>query len=568
MRRRRTFAHDDTMRISKRSSFFLTIALAVLTVWLPGLAETAAARKVALVIGNSNYEHATKLKNPVSDATALAKTLQAIGFDVIAAYDLNRRDLDNQLVTFAEKAADATVSLVYYAGHGLQVHGDTYLVPTDAKLKAERDVRRLIHADHVLKDAAQAAKLAVVIMDACRDNPFVKRLAEAMGPTRSMTVGRGLKQISNVPRNTLVAYATQAGNVALDGKSTNSPYATALIKHIHAPNKDIRMVFGSVRDTVLELTNQRQEPFIYGSLGGEPLYLHHGESSSSPATAAPRSEPEREEELAQALDPELVRDVKLVPQTVKRVQPIKDRFAAWQAAKVNNDWARIERLRIEFPDSLYGQLASLLLQLSDRAELTVKQAVTKLADYRADLSRLSPEFIKATQRKLSQASYYGGDHSGILNTQTREALYAFVRDVYGGGNVTYETFVVLAELSDTQSVSELLSGRWKGRYFYPREHRGRMDVPFEMDLVLSQGWIDGYVSEPNTFGDKTSKNLYATFSGAITGNKVIWTKKYDGTGGISHSVRYTGTLDRKKRRIEGRWIISSNWSGKFHIELE
>ena len=125
----------------------------------------------------------------------------------------------------------------------------------------------------LLKDPALAKRLSVIILDACRNNPFTKILAENFGPTSSVKIGQGLVRIGKEPRNTLIAYATSAGNVALDGHGANSPFAIALAEHLKTPGLDVRIAFGAVRDKVLELTNHRQEPFIYGSLGGGTIAL-------------------------------------------------------------------------------------------------------------------------------------------------------------------------------------------------------------------------------------------------------------------------------------------------------
>jgi len=140
-------------------------------------------------------------------------------------------------------------------------------------------------------------------------------------------------------------------------------------------------------------------------------------------------------------------------------------------------------------------------------------------------------------------------------------------DVYGTQNVTMLSLVALAELADSQNITASLSGQWKGRYYYPRPRNGISNVPFGMDLVVSQGRVTGHVIEPATFGDGTSNNLYANFSGRVVGDTIRWKKTYDGTGGVDHSVYYSGVIDRGNRRIDGRWKIRGNWGGRFYIEL-
>ncbi len=274
---------------------YVLLAVTFAFAWISPL---AAAGKVALVIGNNTYVHAPVLANPVNDAKAVATVLRRIGFEVLEHYDVRKADTGQIMEDFAKQAEAADIGLVYFAGHGIQVSGATYLVPVDVSLESDRDLRKLIPADYFLQDASQAKTVGVVILDACRDNPFIKRLSEATAATRSVSVGRGLSRINDVPRKGLIAYATQAGNVALDGTGAkNSPYAAALVKHLSAPDKDIRLVFGAIRDEVIETTGRRQEPYTYGSLGGEPIYLYSPSDTATTATDTTTQAPQAQEDL-------------------------------------------------------------------------------------------------------------------------------------------------------------------------------------------------------------------------------------------------------------------------------
>ncbi len=240
-----------------------------------------AAGRVALVIGNGDYKNAPELKNPVKDARAVAAALERLGFTVLKKFDLNRLEMEDILGQFGDRARAAEVALVFYAGHGMQMDGHNYLVPVDARLDQERDLRRLILLDDVLKEASQASRLGLVILDSCRDNPFTQTLAQSMGSSRSVAVGRGLARIERTPSDVLVAFATRDNAVAADGVGEHSPFTTALLKHLETPGLEVRLLFGQVRDTVLAMTNHVQEPYIYGSLGGTPIYL------APPAVNAP-----------------------------------------------------------------------------------------------------------------------------------------------------------------------------------------------------------------------------------------------------------------------------------------
>src|SRR6195256_632503 len=233
--------------------FFFIAAL--LLVCQPASAE----KRVALVLGNSNYKNAAVLPNPVNDAAAVAATLKGAGFDIVdSRLDLSAADMRRALRDFADQARDSDLAVVYYAGHGIEIDGTNYLIPTDATLH------------RVLLTIEPARQLRLVIVDACRNNPF----AETMKRTVSTrTVSRGLARIEPTTTNTLVAFAAKAGLTALDGNSKNSPYATALVKHIATPGLDVRRAFGFIRDDVLQATGNRQEPYVYGSLGGAHIAL-------------------------------------------------------------------------------------------------------------------------------------------------------------------------------------------------------------------------------------------------------------------------------------------------------
>ena len=176
---------------------------------------------------------------------------------------------------------------MYYAGHGLQMQGTNYFLPVDATVQRERDLAYdAISLDMILREAEAARDLRIVILDACRDNPFAARIARAGGATRALQITEGLAQAGNVGRDTLVAYATAANALADDGSDRHSPYTTALLKHLETPGLEINLLFGRVRDSVFEATAGRQTPFTYGSLGGDPFYLIPPKAAA-PVVAAP-----------------------------------------------------------------------------------------------------------------------------------------------------------------------------------------------------------------------------------------------------------------------------------------
>src|SRR5712672_445416 len=265
--------------------FFLAAAL-LLLVCQPAFAE----KRVALVLGNSAYQNVARLANPVYDGAMIAATLKNAGFDVVEErHDLPAAETRRTLRDFADRARDADIAVVYYAGHGMEVDGTNYLIPVDAKLERDTDVYdEALSLDRVLVAIEPATRLRLVILDACRDNPFAKSMKRTVA---SRAVGQGLGKVEPTSPNTLIAYSAKAGSTALDGDARNSPFTTALARHITTPGLDVRKAFGFVRDDVLKDTSNRQEPFVYGSLGGDGVALVPARPAPAAAPAAPTPSP-------------------------------------------------------------------------------------------------------------------------------------------------------------------------------------------------------------------------------------------------------------------------------------
>src|ERR1700684_361161 len=236
-------------------------------------ASNAAERRVALVIGNSTYKSASSLPNTIHDSTAIATLFKSVGFEVvISRADLGVVDFKRAVREFLLTAENADIAVVYYAGHGVEIDGTNYLVPVDAKLGRDYDVDdEAVALDRIIWALQPVKRLRLILLDACRDNPFPAKIRSA-GITRATVTG-GLAKIEDVSADTLVAFAAKAGSTSYDGDGVNSPYATALLKHLAEPGLDIRIALGRVRDEVLSMTRGRQEPFIYGSLGGATIPL-------------------------------------------------------------------------------------------------------------------------------------------------------------------------------------------------------------------------------------------------------------------------------------------------------
>ena len=247
----------------------VSVAAAVLT--LATLAGPAlAARKVALVIGNAVYAHAPRLANPLNDAGDIGAALGRLGFKVTRLVNVDYDALRRGLRAFTRAASNAEAAVVFYAGHGIEVGGRNFLVPVDAQLKSDRTVEfETVSLDLVSRAVEGAAGLGLVILDACRDNPFAAAMQRA-GSSRS--IGRGLARVEP-SGEMLVAYAARGGTVAADGKGRNSPYTQALLAHLEEPGLEVGLMFRKVRDAVLKSTGRKQEPFVYGSLSSKGFYL-------------------------------------------------------------------------------------------------------------------------------------------------------------------------------------------------------------------------------------------------------------------------------------------------------
>jgi hypothetical protein len=234
--------------------------------------DALAERRVALVIGNSAYKYVPKLANPVNDAAAIVNLLRTAGFDVVESkQNLGINDLKRTVRDFTDMTKDADIAVIYYAGHGIEVDGTNYMIPVDAELARDIDVEdEAVSLDRMVRVLEPVKRLRLVILDACRDNPFGRKMKRTIG-TRS--IGYGLAKVEVQTSDTMIAFAAKAGSTASDGEGANSPFAKALVNNLGIPGLDLRIAFGRVRDDVLKATGNKQEPFVYGSLGGSTVSL-------------------------------------------------------------------------------------------------------------------------------------------------------------------------------------------------------------------------------------------------------------------------------------------------------
>ncbi|MEK9281851.1 MULTISPECIES: caspase family protein [unclassified Bradyrhizobium] len=370
------------MSFYRRLRFCLLLAASLFLASQPAWAT----KRVALVVGNSSYQNAPLLPNPANDAAAIATTLRGAGFDVVdSRLNLAATDMRRALREFADQAREADIALVYYAGHGIEIDGTNYLIPTDAKLERDTDIYdEAFSLDRVLLAIEPARQLRVVIVDACRNNPFADTMKRTVA---SRSISRGLARVEPTVSNTLIAFAAKAGLTALDGNSKNSPYATALVKYIAKPGLDLRRAFGFVRDDVLQATGNRQEPYVYGSLGGEDVALVPAPMAEEPTQAAnPQSEIRRDYELALQL----------------------------------RNKAALSAFLTQHPDGYYASLAKLQLNQLDAEDARIA-ATEKARQAEQQQARLKSEGAQRADQEKAAANLKVAEEARIAAERTKQA---------------------------------------------------------------------------------------------------------------------------------------------------
>jgi uncharacterized caspase-like protein len=364
--------------------FFLGAVLLLLC--QPAHAE----KRVALVLGNAAYQNAPSLPNPVNDSSMIAATLKDAGFDVVdSRHDLPALEMRRMLRDFSDSARDADIAVIYYAGHGMEVDGTNYLIPVDAKLERDTDVYdETVSLDRILVAAEPAKQLRLVILDACRDNPFAKNMKKTVA---LRSIGRGLAKIEPTSPNTLIAYSAKAGSTALDGDSKNSPFTIALAKHLTTPGLDVRRAFGFVRDDVLKATGNRQEPFVYGSLGGDDVPLVPAPARVASPASEPASNPQADAR----------RDYELALQIGNRAA-----FNAFLAQYPAGFYASLGRLQLEKIAAEETRIAATekAKQAEQERARLVAEGAKKEAQAKADADAKAAEQARLAAEKAKQVA--------------------------------------------------------------------------------------------------------------------------------------------------------------------
>jgi hypothetical protein len=362
----------------------LVATILLLATWFPVPAR--ADERVALVIGNSDYKRAPLLSNPVNDAAAIAALLRGAGFRVELLRDAGINDTRRALREFTDLTRNANVAVLYFAGHGIEVEGENYLIPVDAVLERDIDVDdETISLDRFLRVVEPAKQLRLVILDACRDNPFRQTMRRTMV---SRSIGRGLAKVEPTTTDTLIAFAAKAGLTAYDGAGPNSPFTTALLHHIAEPGLDLRIAFGRVRDEVMLKTDNKQEPFIYGSLGGSVVALVPAKADDSVSSGRPKATEEANLEIT-----------------------------FWNSIKDDRNPRLFEAYLKRYPNGAFADIARINLESLQTAALT---RPLQRADEQVEIS--DPLLFNEVRQRLYELNFDPGPLEGPPSEAARQAI--------------------------------------------------------------------------------------------------------------------------------------------------
>ena len=365
----------------------------VLILTVLGTASSALAQKrVALVIGNGTYTKVARLDNPKNDAAAMEAMFKAAAFtSVVRLNDLGATAMKRALRDFSDTAQDADIGVVFYAGHGIEVAGVNYLIPIDAVLERDIDVQdEAVSLDRINQVLEPVKRLRLIILDACRDNPFARSMRRTIA-TRSVRSGYGEIDERSLPPNTLIAYAQKAGFTAEDGVgSSNSPYTTALIKHLPTPGLDIELALRRVRDEVLRATKNKQEPFKYGSLGGAEIAL-----------------------IAKLAEAELPKKVEPTAPS-----PLGRAAAEWNTLRTKTDIAELEAFATRHQGTYFADLARARIDELKKQQVAVAKPNTEQKTKRPEVVEQKTALVETPAPKVLSPTPSGGARPGQSTTPT------------------------------------------------------------------------------------------------------------------------------------------------------
>ncbi|WFE87772.1 caspase family protein [Roseibium porphyridii] len=400
-----------------------TRMIAVLAIMIAGTAP-ALAKRVALVLGNGAYEHTVPLPNPANDAEQMATKLRSLGFDVVAGQDQTYNDMRRSVMNFAKKAYGAEIAILFYAGHGLQVGGQNHLVPIDATIEDETSLDfETITVDFIMRQMSKDVKVQMVFLDACRDNPLARTLSRRMGPTRSGSVGQGLAEIKieeTGGEGSVIAFATSPGDVALDGEGTNSPFTSALIRHIDTPNASIQTVMTRVTGDVYQETEKRQRPWVNASLIGEVFLNKQAAVASGPTTevASLGTTP--------TTTPQPVATTPSVAATTQSTIDWEREKLIWETAKASNTVDDYQSYLDAYPNGTFTNFArNSIKRLQSGSQVAAVNPGATAVPGQAGVVSTMPDPQKAIPGTQATESSLGWNRTARREVQTRLNLAGF-----------------------------------------------------------------------------------------------------------------------------------------------
>lgn len=458
----------DAVRGSLACARAVVLLVLACLVWLGPAGAAESGRRVALVIGNGAYRHVPKLPNPPRDAEAVAAALKAVGFDVALVLDADESGMRKALQALEDRAQGAAIALVYFAGHGLEVDGTNYIVPVDAELARDTHVRdEAISLDRILDAVSQASTLRLVLLDACRNDPFTTRMVRTSA-TRS--IGRGLARVEPDPA-TLVSFAAEAGSTADDGDGAHSPYAQALLDNIATPGLELNFVFRRINAEVRQATAGAQRPVYYGSLGKDEVYL---------VPAAPKPEPPPPPKIEDA-------DHTLADQALTADMPLEELY--WRTIRSSTRAEDFKGYLRRFPTGAHADLAEARVTALTRAAEVgalvpggAEDHADKAALRQAAMDRIGRLPVNMIQYGLAALGFRLDTVSGVLDAQTRRA----VRDYQGSVN-TAQT----GELTAQETVDLILAAAAAGdsRSETTLGFMTASGVGLERDYAVARAWL-------------------------------------------------------------------------------
>jgi uncharacterized caspase-like protein len=514
--------------------------------------DAMAERRVALVIGNSAYQHVPQLRNPHNDASDMAAKLQSLGFDVVAGTNLDLAGIRKTVRDFVDRLDGADMALFYYAGHGLQVNGENYIAPVDARLGSYLDLDfEAVPMNLILSAMEQATQVNLIFLDACRDNPLAENLSRSMG-TRSTSVGQGLARLGTGV-GSLIAFSTQPGNVALDGDGRNSPFTSALLKHLGTPGEDITRNLIRVRREVLDATGGRQVPWDNSSLTGEIILKPQAALEPPPQQATPSGS-----------------------QTVPSDDATAE-VAFWNSIKDSRDAAYFSAYLRQFPQGQFAEIAHLKIGDIEESRGTSKEASTQTDEAdtfdRSKLDGLDPskapvgntggevgpesvelalnltnDDIGKVQEALNMFGYPVGKEKGQLTKIDRTSLRKFqIRNrIPESGYLDRASLEKL--IDEVASIPKDYGGTWIinfHRYQYGPEDRSGVNQRTLMATATAD-LRDGEFYLKTSSANTSKQSPFDTFSGTLSKDgqfklSITMDTLFDDEGEAAQVVRATAT---------------------------